>query len=112
MITVLQNMIANMEGDDYYNLTNSVYFELIEQLLKQYITSFEEAGNSGGTDPEHDDFATSSTDKYLQIEKLLFKLFYLYNQDKFNNDENEELKWLLENINYNIGKGDYHENYA
>ena len=67
MINVLHNMINNLQGADveYYNLTNGVYFELIEQLLKQYITSFEEAGTSGGTDPESDDFATSSTDKYL-----------------------------------------------
>ena len=30
-------------GVDYYNLTNDVYIQLIDELLKLYITNFEEA---------------------------------------------------------------------
>ena len=39
--------------------------------------------------------------------------FKLYNQDKFNNDENDELKWLFDVISYKIGQDtQYHPQYA
>jgi len=56
MVTVLNHMINNCYIDaartedteaalsiDYYNLTNDIYVSLIEELLRSYITNFEEA---------------------------------------------------------------------
>lgn len=45
----------------------------------------------------------SWTDKYIQIEAFLTQLFRMYNQDKFNNDENDELKWLFDVLSFKIG---------
>lgn len=55
MIHVLRQMITNCFNTskdseqptvDYYNLTNPIYIELTEQVLKQYISSFDEAQSS------------------------------------------------------------------
>jgi hypothetical protein len=69
----------------YYNLTNKVYEDLIKNILKFYVSTFEEAINCSENSPN----------KYLEVEKFLLKLFHMYNKDKQNTEKPEELNWLL-----------------
>lgn len=111
-----------------YNLTNVVYADLIQQLLKQYFTSFEEvlvprsdgelmAINMSADEQTIDllmkrigiDFdclmdtgtgSGSTRCKFLRIEQVLINIFKLYNIDKDVLGKNEEKKELSEEIRW------------
>lgn len=110
-------MIANEEfyKGNTYDLTNSVYSELIEQLLRHYVDKFESllvprsesellaGANSdilmqlgiGESQLAEPGFASTSA-KFLRIESVLAKLFRLYNKER---EEavagTTELEWLM-----------------
>lgn len=107
MLQVLSQMIFNCfvkrtgEEDepmiDSSNLTNAIYAELIEVLLKNYEVSLIDSLDA---QMESDtDQVTYYTDRHLHIEMFLVKFFRLYNQDRYTDDKNEGVAWLYEVCN-------------